>query len=71
MDEATVRKAFEDNYLGGNKQTARRNEYGDYVLPSIQDAWAGWRAAHEQTWHVIKTANVQGNRPPRDHVAED
>lgn len=33
-----ARKSFEESYLGNNKQNARRNEYGDYVLPSIQDA---------------------------------
>lgn len=42
-----ARKSFEESYLGNNKQNARRNEYGDYVLPSIQDAWSGWLAAWE------------------------
>lgn len=45
MDKKTIRKAFERTYLGGNKQTARQNEHGEYVLSSIQDAWAGWYAA--------------------------
>lgn len=26
-------------------QASRRNEVGDYVLPSIQDRWAGFNAA--------------------------
>ncbi len=41
-----VRELFETQYVI-NKQTYRRNEHGDYVLPSIQDAWAGWKAAFE------------------------
>lgn len=43
-DEQAAREAFERDYLGGS-QHARRNEVGDYVSPSIQDAWCGWRAA--------------------------
>lgn len=39
------REAFERIHCGGNKHIARRNEHGDYVLPAIQDAWAGWQAA--------------------------
>jgi len=39
------REAFEAEHCGGNKHTTRRNEHGDYVLPSVQDAWAGWQAA--------------------------
>lgn len=47
MDNEKVRKDFEKLFLGGNKHTSRRNEVGDYVLPSIRDAYAGWSAAFE------------------------
>lgn len=30
-------------------QARRRNEHGDYVLPSIQDRWAGWLARANNT----------------------
>lgn len=42
-----ARKSFEENYLGNNKRNSHRNEVGDYVYPSIQDAWSGWLAAWE------------------------
>lgn len=45
LDSRLIRQHFESEYLGNNKKTAIRNEHGDYVLPSIQDAWAGWLAA--------------------------
>lgn len=35
------REAFE---AGLHVQSRRRNEVGDYVLPSIQDRWEGWQA---------------------------
>lgn len=53
MEEVKIRDDFELLYLGGNKHTARRNEHGDYVLPSIQDAWCGWKSAYELTWGVF------------------
>lgn len=34
---------FESIYLGGNRHSAEKDEQGDYVLKSVQDAWAGWR----------------------------
>ena len=39
------RDAFEKDYCADNKHTTRRNEVGDYVLPSINDAWCGYEAA--------------------------
>ncbi len=42
--EQEARYMFEEIYLGDNKHAARMNEHGDYVHPSIQDAWAGWKA---------------------------
>lgn len=40
-----------------NIQSRRRNEVGDYVLPSIQDRWsgfqAGWQARHNRTKKVF------------------
>ena len=43
--EELIRQSFEVIYLNSNKMTARKNTTtGDYVLPSIQDAWAGWKA---------------------------
>jgi hypothetical protein len=53
MDEWKIRTDFEKIYLGGNKRTALRNAVGDYVLPSINDAWCGWRAAYEAICMVI------------------
>jgi hypothetical protein len=47
MTEHKIRKAFELEHLGNNPHTKRRNEAGDYVFPSVQDAWAGWYAAHD------------------------
>lgn len=38
-DEAKERELFESTR---NAHTVRRNEHGDYVLPSAQDAWSGW-----------------------------
>lgn len=38
-DEAKERVLFESTR---NAHTVRRNEHGDYVLPSAQDAWSGW-----------------------------
>lgn len=37
-DEAKERELFE---ASRNAHTVRRNEHGDYVLPSAQDAWSG------------------------------
>lgn len=42
------RTRFETAHCGGNKHTCRRNEHGDYVLPSVQDAWAGWQSCSSQ-----------------------
>lgn len=39
-----TREHFECIHLGGNMERARRNEHDDYVLASVQDAWAGWRS---------------------------
>jgi hypothetical protein len=45
LAEDTIREDFESIYLGGNRHTSRRNEHGDYVLPSISDALGGWHSA--------------------------
>ena len=37
--EEKERELFE---ASRNSHTVRRNEHGDYVLPSAQDAWSGW-----------------------------
>lgn len=34
---------FESIFLGGNRHSAEKDEQGEYVLKSVQDAWAGWR----------------------------
>lgn len=39
VDEAKEREMFEAEL---NPHSRNRNEHGDYVLPSIQDRWAGW-----------------------------
>lgn len=59
-----ARKSFEESYLGNNKQTARRNEYGDYVYPSIQDAWSGWLAAWEDLGKDNETIQKITNGDP-------
>ena len=59
-----ARKSFEESYLGNNKQNARRNEYGDYVLPSIQDAWSGWLAAWEDLGKDNETIQKITNGDP-------
>lgn len=45
VDDASIRKRFEREYLSGNERFAARNEVGDYVIIPINDAWAGWKAA--------------------------
>lgn len=41
-------KRFEKIHCGGNLHATRKDTTtGDYVLPSVQDAWAGWRSAIE------------------------
>jgi hypothetical protein len=40
-DEVKERALFE---AGINPHSRRRNEVGDYVLPSIQDSFSGWLA---------------------------
>jgi hypothetical protein len=47
-----ARDAFEAHHLCNNKKLAARNEHGDYVSPSIQDAWSGWDAC----WSMLKEA---------------
>jgi len=44
------REAFEAKHCGGNPHTTRRNEHGDYVLPSVQDAWSGWQSGHADAY---------------------
>lgn len=61
MNEAKIREDFEKSYLGGNKHMGRCNEHGDYVLPSIQDAWGGWRAAYELTHAEFDEAELLGH----------
>ena len=58
MNKEKIREDFEKSYLGGNKHMGRRNEHGDYVLPSIQDAWGGWRAAYELTQAFMEAADA-------------
>ena len=44
MDEQ-LRMAFEKVHCGGNSQLTRRDSTsGDYVLPCIRDAWAGFQS---------------------------
>lgn len=43
IDDA--RFMFEEVYLGNSKQAATKNTTtGDYVHPSVEDAWSGWKA---------------------------
>lgn len=57
-----TRKFFEEIYLGKNSLTARRNEIGDYVLPSIQDAYAGFCIGME-------LAYIEGQKAMREMAA--
>lgn len=41
--EAEIRREFVEKY---GPKNCTRNEVGDYVYPSIRDAWAGWLLAH-------------------------
>lgn len=41
------REVFENQL---NSQVLRRNEHGEYVLPCIQNSWAGW----EECWKNLK-----------------
>jgi Skp family chaperone for outer membrane proteins len=57
-DEAASRFNFETSHIV-NKYAARRNEHGDYVLPAVQDAWAGWDAAHKYLRSMLSAAPTQ------------
>lgn len=48
------REQFEKLHCGNNPHTTRRNEHGDYVLPSVQDAWAGFQTG----WQAAQAAAV-------------
>ena len=53
MTDAADKEAFERVYLGGNQLLARRNSTdGNYVLPSINDAWCGFHSALEYVRQV-------------------
>jgi hypothetical protein len=58
-DERTL---FEMTHCGGNKQATRRNEHGDYVLPSVQDAWSGFQTraaiAHDSAAHTKQPSDT-------------
>ena len=54
MNIFKIRVCFERDYLKNNKKLRYRNEHGDYVIPSIQDAWAGWLAAYRNVYREIK-----------------
>lgn len=42
-----LRTEFERLHCGGNQHLIRRDSTtGDYVLPSINDAWAGFQSGH-------------------------
>ena len=46
-DEMTEREQFEKVHCRNNRDAIRRNEVGDYVLPSIQDAYSGFLSGLE------------------------
>ena len=50
-----TQELFEKHYCGNNKNLFKKNEHGDYILPAIQDAWAGWNAA----FLYLEKENVQ------------
>jgi len=59
------REVFEAVHLGGNKQAARRNEHGDYVLPSVQDAYAGWSSCMD---HFFANQAAQSAQVPEKQL---
>ena len=63
MTDAADKEAFERVYLGGNQLLARRNSTdGNYVLPSINDAWCGFHSALEYARQVSLTAENVSER---------
>lgn len=61
MDEREIKELFEKVYLGGNGHAGRINEHGRYVHPSVQDAYAGWKAAFELL-NAPNAATASANR---------
>lgn len=51
LTEEKIRFMFEQVYLQNNKQTCMRGEHGNYVHPSIEDTWCGFKGAFE---YIIK-----------------
>lgn len=67
----SARELFEKQYLGGNKVNARRNEVGDYVVPSINDAWCGFREGYFHGQLVMREAvatEVDGRRDAMEDI---
>ena len=43
-----MQEAFETVHCGNNPHTTRKNSTtGDYVLPSVQDAWSGFQTGYQ------------------------
>lgn len=63
------REAFELNYCGGCHQFTRRNQHGDYVLPSVQEAWLGWQSGQADAYErAAKVCGMTKARGPDDGV---
>jgi len=45
--EQEIRTRFEQNYLLNNKHHQAINEHGFYVIPDLEQAWCGFKAAFE------------------------
>lgn len=59
--KALERKQFEEVHCGNNLHLTRKNSTtGEYVLPSINDAWAGWQAAIESQAAELAALRQQG-----------
>lgn len=56
------RRLFEKHHCGNNPHVIRRNSTDDsYVLPSVQDAYAGWCSAMQYTEQVAGYVLLQGD----------
>ena len=54
-----MREAFEKLHCGNNPHTTRKNSTtGDYVLPSVQDAWSGFQTGYQAAIAAVKEGDA-------------
>ena len=50
-----MQEAFEKEHCGSNPNTTRKNSTtGEYVLPSVQDAWSGFQSGYQAAIAAVK-----------------